>query len=517
MIVFKKILFLIILISPGFLLCTEKESTATVKKSVIAGKWYSSDPAELSEQIDSLLRDAFAEKSCNSPLFVVVPHAGYQYSGKTAAAGYRRIGTAGKSYINPELIVIIGPSHYKSYRGCSTILVDYMETPLGKIRVNRKIAEKLLSDKLFKNDPSAFDREHSIEIQLPFLQRIFGDKMSGSIQILPILAGELDDNEARLVAGKITSVISIKRSFIIVSSDFTHYGPYFGYLPFKHTGRSTPGKIKKLDSGAIDHILKKDNKGFSDYINKTGITICGRNAIRLILSLPVRDFKAQSVYYDTSGNITGDYTNSVSYASILACGTLTGVKESPVNEGILTIEEKKVLLKSARDNISSWLTKGTGIKVPENIPAGCKLKRGAFVTLKKHGELRGCIGYILSEKSLIQTVLDNSYNAAFRDSRFTPVRPEELKDISIEISVLTEPEPVRSIDEIKTGVHGLIVEKGRHRGLLLPQVVTEQGWDLETFLSHTCLKAGLPEDSWKDRSTKIYRFEAIVFSEDNIK
>ncbi len=510
----RKVLLIIISILPVFFLCTARKPAESVKSSAIAGRWYSSDAKELSAQIDSLLKSAPVKKICDSPLLLIVPHAGYQYSGGIAASGYRVIGDTGRSSIKPDLIIILGPTHYEYFRGVSTLPADYIATPLGRVKLNRGIAEALHSDTLFKDNPSAFEKEHSIEIQLPFLQRIFGDRLSGEIQVLPLLVGELGSDDAARIASKIASVTGSSRVLIIVSSDFTHYGPNFGYMPFKHSGDGTADKIKKLDYGAVNYILKKDAAGFAGYVEKTGATICGRNPIRIALSLPLQNFKAESIAYDTSGNITGDYTNSVSYASVLFCGTLSSADDPAAGE--FTLSEKKFLLKAARDNISSWLAKGKGISIPEDTPQSCMQKRGAFVTLKSRGDLRGCVGYVAAKMPLIQTVLENSYNAAFRDSRFIPVQMSEMKDIKIEISVLTLPVPVKSVDEIVTGRDGLIMERGMFRGLLLPQVPVEQGWDRDTFLSMTCVKAGLPEDSWRDGATKIYRFQAVVFGEEGL-
>jgi AmmeMemoRadiSam system protein A len=287
-------------------------------------------------------------------------------------------------------------------------------------------------------------------------------------------------------------------------------------MPLKNNTSISAG-LKELDSGAIDFILKKDLNGFATYIEKTEITICGRNAIKIALALPMAYFKAEKIFYDTSGNITGDYTNSVSYASILFCGSLKNAAKASTGSTELTPDDKRFLIKTARENIVSWLKNGKGIILPKNISNNCMLNRGAFVTLKMQGNLRGCIGYFIAEKPLIQTILDNSYNAAFRDLRFMPLQPEELKDISIEISVLTDPVLVKSVNEIRTGRDGLIIENGMRRGLLLPQVAVEQGWDRGSFLSNTCLKAGLPPGAWKESATKIYRFQAIVFGEEVLK
>jgi AmmeMemoRadiSam system protein A/AmmeMemoRadiSam system protein B len=438
------------------------------------------------------------------------------YSGKTAAAGYRVLGAKGQSKINPDIIVIIGPSHHSAFHGCSILDSDYFETPLGKVKINREVGDKLLKDDLFIKNPSAFEQEHSIEIHLPFLQRIFRSKLNGDIQVVPVLVGELDDSDARRVAATITASMAGLRPLFIVSTDFTHYGPRFGYEPFRNDGgQSTSLKLKELDGGAIDLICKKDLDGFSKYVQKTGITICGRNPIKIALALPIAGFKAEKLAYDTSGSMTGDFGNSVSYAAILVSGKLEGAaSKNEIDSSNYTPKEKSFLLKAARDNIQSWLKKKRGIRFyPTDVPPKLLEKRGVFVTLKKRGDLRGCIGYLTGLKPLVQAVLENSYNAAFKDPRFSPITADELDGITIEISVLTEPVPVKSVDEIRTGRDGLVVERGAYRGLLLPQVATEQGWDRNTFLDHTCLKAGLPAGSWKDGVTKIYRFQSIVFGD----
>ncbi len=497
--------------------CTANESSAAIKKSNLAGKWYSSNAAVLSGEIDSLLESATAQTGCSEPLALILPHAGYQYSGSTAAAGYRRIGRPGKSIINPNLIIIMGPSHYKSFRGCALITSDYFETPLGRIKTEVDFARRLLAERLFKADDSAFEREHSIEMHLPFLQRIFRERLSNEIRILPVLVGELKDDEARTVAAKIQAAVSGVRALFIISSDFTHYGPNFGYVPFSYSGESTALKIKELDLGAIRYILKKDLGGFSGYAEETGITVCGKNPIKIALALSIDHYKAETVSYASSGKITGDYANSVSYASILFCGSAKTAGPEK-GRGILARADRLFLIKSARENINSWLEKKRGLEIPPGtVPPGCMTKYGAFVTLKSRGNLRGCIGYVTAEKPLIQAVLECSYRAAFGDPRFLSVRKEEMKDITIEISVLSEPVQVRNAEEVETGRHGLIIERGNRRGLLLPQVAAEQGWDRYTFLQHTCLKAGLPVDSWRDTNTGIYRFEAIVFDEESLR
>ncbi len=184
----------------------------------------------------------------------------------------------------------------------------------------------------------------------------------------------------------------------------------------------------------------------------------------------------------------------------------------------LTQEEKRFLLKLARKAIETWMK--DRVKLPAiNVPKRLMEPKGVFVTLKKHGELRGCIGYPLPVKPLAEAVIDNALNAAFNDPRFPPLSPEELKEVEIEITVLTEPEPINYRDsedlkrQIKIGRDGLIIRYGWYSGLLLPQVPVEQGWDVEEYLNYLCIKAGLPADFWKREHPSIERFEGVCFSE----
>ncbi len=175
----------------------------------------------------------------------------------------------------------------------------------------------------------------------------------------------------------------------------------------------------------------------------------------------------------------------------------------------LSEDEKKQLKEIAKDSIENALF-GKKKKQLE-MPAVFKEKRGAFVTLKKRGELKGCIGYIRGVQPLHETIEEMAVQAAFHDPRFAPLEKNEWKDIEIEISVLTPMRIIESIDEIKVGTHGLYIEKGHNSGLLLPQVATENNWDREMFLEYTCWKAGLPGDAWKSPDTRVYIFSADVF------
>jgi AmmeMemoRadiSam system protein A len=178
----------------------------------------------------------------------------------------------------------------------------------------------------------------------------------------------------------------------------------------------------------------------------------------------------------------------------------------------LSEAEKKALLDVVRKTIEARLT---GKSIPEFHLGSevLKEKRGAFVTLKKHDHLRGCIGYIEARKPLYKTVGEMALAAAFDDPRFPPLKPDELKNVAVEISILSPLKQVKDVDEIEVGIHGLYITKGFHSGLLLPQVATEHGWDRLTFLQETCYKAGLQRDAWKEKDAKFYIFSAEVIGE----
>lgn len=186
--------------------------------------------------------------------------------------------------------------------------------------------------------------------------------------------------------------------------------------------------------------------------------------------------------------------------------------EEKGTESGLTRQQKKQLLQVARETIKKVTAGEPRPSYTFDDPL-FQQERGAFVTIHKKGDLRGCIGYVRAIKPLLETIMEMAEAAALHDPRFHPVQPDEVKDLDIEISVLTPLRKIEKVDEIQVGVHGLMLEKGLSSGLLLPQVATEYNWDRKTFLEHTCLKAGLDRDAWKDKNTQIYIFSADVFSE----
>lgn len=487
----KKIISMICCLAM-LLSCNAEEK---VLKSSLAGSWFTADPVKLRRELEGYLKKA-DQQPLDDIIALILPHAGYQYSGQTAAYGLKALK---KQY---KRVIILGPSHRVAMRNTLSIPeVSYYETPLGKVPLDKTGIAQLLQNPIFKSIPQAHQAEHSVQIEVPLLQIKEKD-----FTIIPIVVGVCDLATLKKAGLAIRKLVD-DETLLIASSDFTHYGPNFNYIPFKD---DVPAKLKKLDFGAYDQIAALDLPGFLKYLNKTGATVCGEMSIGVLLAALPAKAKVHKLSYNTSGALTGDFRNSVSYLSIAFTG-----KWEKIDKDALTEEDKKSLLTLARKTLTYYLEKRKtptpdefGIKVSEPM----KAKRAAFVTLKKHGELRGCIGEIFPKQELYQSVIANAINAGVNDPRFSPVSKEELKAIEFEISALTPPAQVASYDKIRIGTDGMVLKKGWNSAVFLPQVATEQGWDLATTLTYLSRKAGLSGDAWKQGATFL-TFQADVFGE----
>lgn len=481
-----------------------KVSEPKVYFSLIAGRWYNSSPEKLKTEIESLFSEA-KTSPLDNVIALILPHAGYMYSGKTAVKGIKSTGE--RRY---HRIIVLGTSHRAPIENIVSIPtdVDYYETPLGKIPIDKDAINILSKSPFFKNIPTANLGEHSVEIELPLLQYA-----KREFKLVPIVCGKLDLETTQKVAKTLKSIID-ENTLIIASSDFTHYGSNYGYTPFSD---NIPDNLKKYDMGAYEYIEKKDLRGFYEYIETTGITICGPYGIGIILSLIPQNSKVNLIEYARSGDLTGDYNNSVSYFSIAITGNWEkGETETMEKSSSLTHQEKKDLLKLARWTLEYILEQGklpSDSELPITLTDKMKEPGAVFVTLKINDELRGCIGEIFATKPLYKSVIQNAYNAGFKDPRFFPISKDELKNIKIEISLLTPPRKINHYNEIELGKHGIILKKGYHQALFLPQVAPEQNWDLHQTLQHLSMKAGLHPDAYKE-GAEFEVFEAEVFHED---
>ncbi|MDH4241920.1 MAG: AmmeMemoRadiSam system protein B, partial [Phycisphaerae bacterium] len=423
-----------------------------------------------------------------------------------------------------ERIVVIGPSHTAYMEEMLSVPgVTHYETPLGQVPLDVDFINKLLEYPVFRSTPYAHTEEHSVQIELPLLQYNRKD-----FKFVPIVAGHCSLETIRK-AGSILKSLVDEQTLVIASSDFVHYGPRFSYVPFKN---NVAEQIKKVDMGAYKHIANLDCEGFLNYKQTTGATICGYVPLAILLSMLEKPAEAHLIEYATSGKLTGDYTNSVSYLSAAFSGAWPKSPATALKPGNpeLSEKDKEQLLALARKSITSYLKDK---QVPEpseygiTISEAMRVPRAAFVTLKKNalvqkgGEetkqemslLRGCIGDIFPRRPLYQSVIGNSINAAVNDRRFRPVTIDECNDITIEVSALTAPQPIVSPDEIRIGVDGVVLNKNGRSAVFLPQVAPEQGWDLNQMLTNLSLKAGLAGDAWKEGASFLV-FQAVVFGEE---
>ena len=481
-----------------------------VLRSSLAGQWYPADAGTLGRQIEDFFQKAEVEP-ISDVIALILPHAGYSFSGQAAASALKAIDRKYKR------VVIIGPSHYVSMEEVLTVpRVTHYETPLGQIPLDVEFIDKLLQYPMFQNVPQAHKLEHSVQIELPLLQHSQKD-----FKLVPIVAGTCSP-ETISRAGAILRSLADDETLVIASSDFVHYGSRFGYVPFKE---NIPEQIKKLDMGAYEHIARLDAGGFLEYKQRTGATICGYVPVAILLSMLDKQEgsrkaapQAHLIKYTTSGELTGDFTNSVSYLSVAFSGgwqAYPAVEQRTSNPG-LSEEDKKQLLALARKSIAYFLKHW---RIPEESELGVTISEAmkcpgaAFVTLKKNSQLRGCIGDIFPQRPLCRSVIINAVNASVRDRRFRPVTIAECSDITIEISALTVPTPIASPDEIRIGTDGVVLSKDGKSAVFLPQVAPQQGWDVNQMLTQLSLKAKLPADAWEEGANFLV-FQADVFGEE---
>ena len=467
-----------------------------IKKSVIAGSWYPGDPERLRRDIEEYMNNVPAEACDGKIIGIVSPHAGYMYSGQVASHAYKLL--RGRHF---DTVIVIGPSHRTFFRGASIYGGDGYQTPLGIVPVDRETAEKIRSQsKIVSSVPGAHRQEHSVEIQLPFLQVTLT-----AFRFVPIVMGTQDEKTCRALAGAITEAVKGKNVLIVGSSDLSHFKGY--------------EKTVKMDSLVLDHMRKMDSGGLLQDLERGACEACGGGpiAVTMMVSERLGATGSKVLKYANSGDITGDKSNVVGYAAAVFYEAdpqkRSEKREVNTEDSYMSDADKHTLLEIARKSIESQFT-GMKVPIPETISNTLKKEMGAFVTIKRRGQLRGCIGYIQAIRPLYAAVSEMAKAAAFDDPRFPPLRKEEMEDMTIEVSALTPLREIKDTKDITIGKHGIYIVKGYHAGLLLPQVATERNWDRITFLGETCRKAGLPALAWRDEGTKIYIFSAEIISEE---
>jgi len=485
----KGIIFLLTV----FLCSCSNSYSEDVRKPAVAGMFYPGNKEELAGKVDDFLANAEKSDIKGRVFAIIVPHAGYEYSGQIAAYSFKQLEGA-----DFKKIIIISPSHYVSFDGMSVYNKGAFETPLGIIKIDKELADKIMAkDKRFIFYPEAHLKEHAIEVELPFLQKMYKDK---DFKIVPITMGNPEADDIRILSDTLYDVMD-KDTLLIISVDLSHYYPY--------------DKAVELDTNSTSAIEHLDAQKMLKDINSHNSEIDAPIAVLGMITLANRyNAKAKIIKYANSGDVTGDKSRVVGYSSIVVYipSDLQEKGDMIMKVEYLSKEEKVKLLEIAKLSIIEAVT-GKRQFFPNVTEEKLKENCGAFVTIKENNELRGCIGYIQAVKPLYETVKDVAKSAAVNDYRFNPVAENELDKLELEISVLTPLKKIKDINEIEVGKHGLVMKQGFNSGLLLPQVATEYNWDKETFLKETCRKAGLPQDAWKDKSTEIYTFSAEVFGE----
>jgi len=481
---------------------TRKEPV--VRPATQANRFYTGDAKELSEEVDSLLALHRGETEYRDVAALIVPHAGYYFSGNVAAAAYMAV-PKDKQY---KRIFLLGPSHHEWLDGASVNTeADYYATPLGQVKVDRETAVALMAaDSVFRYEPKAHDREHCLEVQLPFLQRRFGNGKSTQTSedsvppIVPIIISTNDFQKLKRIAEALKPYLTDENLFI-VSSDFSHYPKYEDACKVDAlTG-------KAVESGDVEQFIAALEENARSGVLGLSTSACGELAIVTLLMMIDSTYEVKHLMYQNSGDADeSDHSRVVGYhafAIVRNGQTRTDADFS------LSDEEKRMLKEIAMTSIKDSLD-GKPISHHSPLTSHLSEKCGAFVSLHKHGRLRGCIGHFSEDMPLHEIVAEMARAAAFEDPRFMPVTADELADIDIEISVLTPMRRIQSLDEFELHRHGIYIRKGYRSGTYLPQVADEVNWTKEEFVSHCAQdKAGIGWDGWKD--AELYVYEAIVF------
>ncbi|HPB30113.1 MAG TPA: AmmeMemoRadiSam system protein B [Candidatus Sumerlaeota bacterium] len=494
-----------------------------------AGFWFPSDPKQLTADVDRYLKEAtLAPGTAPTSISALIsPHAGYQYSGPMMGKAFSTIRDA-----SFRRAVILAFSHAGGPDGRISVLpVQAYDTPLGPVSVDGELVERFLKHKdVFTTVAALHSKEHSDENQLPFLKRLFPD-----LPVVCLLVGPMGPDQLEHAADILSPLVK-ENTLFIASTDLNHYGRRYGYEPFRTLkGKELADRIHAHDRQALDLMAALDVDGFRRYLNDTDATVCGRMPVELLMRIlkNTGGFQGRVEGYYTSADKEGNHADmTCGYGAVVFAGEKgNGAKASSENAKVpaatprepdgepdppvLNEAEQKTLLSLARDMLTG-ATKDRNY-LPDiskyEITPSLKQKSRLFVTLTKGGDLRGCIGSVEAHMPIYEGILEHTVNAAFHDPRFPAVKASEVKDIRIEISINSPQRLVKDVGEIEIGKHGLVLEKGWNRGLLLPQVPVEWGWNREEFLSAICRKSGLPDGAWKDPEARLFLFSSQVFHE----
>jgi len=482
------------------------ESDEPVRPPAVAGQFYPEDPAKLSAGIRAFLDEA-VPPSGQRPIALILPHAGYIFCGQIMADAFRQ--AQGQDY---EVVVVLGTNHTApGFSGVSIYPEGSFQTPLGRMRIDADLARRLkdaFPEATFRED--VHQQEHSIEVLVPFLQTLFP-----KARLVPVIVGAPDPNLCRRFGERLGETLKGRRALIVASSDLSHYPAYDDAVA---VDRRTLTAVVTLDP---NRILAAVSRTEAAGTAKLSTAACGLGPILTAVTAAkvLGATCGRWVSYANAGDmLLGRRDQVVGYGAIALdhgqpCPPprLEAPRRAASAGGDLTPAQKKELLDLAHRTIDLFLTTQL-VPLARGADPALDRKQGAFVTLKKAGELRGCIGHMAEDRPLRQVVGAMALQAAFNDRRFPQLTLKEWPGIEIEISVLTPFRPVAGAAEVQIGRDGVVLEKGGRSAVFLPQVAVEQGWSREEMLSQLCLKAGLGADDWR-KGAKLSTFQAVVFGE----
>jgi AmmeMemoRadiSam system protein B/AmmeMemoRadiSam system protein A len=479
--------------------CTSQDERID-RKPAVAGQFYPATKEELQRTLKDLFSRAIPRGKSRTVLAIISPHAGYEFSGEVAASSFNQIDPT-KTYDN---IFILGPSHHVGFEGASIYVKGNYVTPLGAAKLNRETADRLIQgSSVFSSRADAHQYEHSVEVQIPFLQYV----MKKDFSIVPIVIGAGRPDTYARIADALRPYLNARNLFVI-STDFSHYPPY------ADANRIDKATADAVLSNSPDALMQTINNNADKGVPNLATSMCGEACVLTLLYMTKDNPRISftEIQYKNSGDSRiGDKERVVGYHAIVA-SLQEGEKDTGFN---LSGKDKDDLLRIARSTVEQYVRNHQTSDIdPSALSPALTTNAGAFVTLQENHELRGCIGRFDASEPLYKVVQEMAIASATQDYRFSPVAPPELSKLEVEISVLTPMRKINSIREIEMGKHGIYIRKGMHAGTFLPQVATETGWSKEEFLGHCAQeKAGIGWDGWKD--AEIFVYEAIVFSENN--
>jgi MEMO1 family protein len=465
------------------------------REAQFAGQFYPGSKVELTNQLKSFFEEAKKpgpDSDKNQYLqAIIVPHAGYVFSGQVAATAFNRI----PENADYKRIFVLASSHRYSFNGAAVYCSGNYKTPLGEIKVDNTLSKELVNNSAwFLDHPEAHENEHSLEVQLPFLQH----KLGNHFLLMPIIMGTHDPEICKKIAEVLKPWLTSENLWVI-STDFSHYPDYDDACKVDEL---TASAICSNQPEKLQSVLKENRKL---NIGNLATSLCGWTSVLTLLYMTEnQNYTFEKIYYQNSGDSKkyGSKNRVVGYWSI---AVYDKQKEFAISE-----KEKKELLQKARNSIAGFVKTGKkGTPVPPKSSGILNEITGAFVSIYVDGKLRGCIGGFARENTLNDVVQQMAVSASC-DRRFSSIEPEELDKMELEISVLSPLKKIESINEIELGKHGVYIKKDINTGTFLPQVAAKTGWNLEEFLGHCSRdKAGIGWDGWKDADIFIY--EAIVF------